>query len=455
MPDHQEQNQDNFMIEKIKQRPINKRRLIRRTLLTASMAVIFGLIACFTFLILEPVISNWLYPEEKPEAIIFPEEPEEMLPEEMLEEYIQPSPSPTPTPVPDSEENMESERVELDKEQVQEILDQVVLDMDDYQQLYKVLSSYAEQLSRYMVVVTGTNSGTDWFANVYENKRDTSGTIIGNNGKELLILADYNSVKKADQLMVTFNNGVQVDAQMMQYHEESNLAVLCINLNLLNPKMVESLPIAELGSSLQRNLVGSPVIAMGSPMGSCGTVGYGMITSTGNLITLTDVNFELMITDIYGSQNASGVLFNMRGQVVGYITTGKTGSDMRNVISAYGISELKQLITRLTQGSKIPYLGITGVDVPKEANEQSQVPFGAYVREVDMDSPAMRAGIQSGDVIVGMDLISVTRMRDYTDYLVKCDGDDTLTLRVMRQSQGEYKEMTFEIMVGEADGSYF
>lgn len=451
MPDHQEQNQDNFMIEKIKQRPINKRRLIRRTLVTASMAVIFGLIACFTFLILEPVISNWLYPEEKPEAIIFPEEPEEMLPEEMLEEYIQPSPSPTPAPDPDSEENMESERVELDEEQVQEILDKVVLDMDDYQQLYKVLSSYVEQLSRYMVVVTGTNSSTDWFANVYESKRDTSGTIIGNNGKELLILTDYNSVKKADQLMVTFHNGVQVDAQMMQYHEESNLAVLCINLNLLNPNMVESLPIAELGSSMQRNLVGSPVIAMGSPMGSCGTVGYGMITSTGNLITLTDVNFELMITDIYGSQNAGGVLFNMRGQVVGYIATGKAGSDMRNVVSAYGISELKQLITRLTQGSKIPYLGITGVDVPKEANQQFQVPFGAYVREVDMDSPAMRAGIQSGDVIVGMNMTSVTRMRDYTDYLVKCDNDDTLTLRVMRQSQGEYKEMTFEVTVGESD----
>ena len=450
MPDHQEQNQDNFMIEKIKQRPINKRRLIRRTLITASMAVIFGLIACFTFLILEPVISNWLYPEEKPEAIIFPEEPEEMLPEEMLEEYIQPSP--TPSPVPDPEESMESERVELDEEQVQEILNQVVLDIDDYQQLYKVLSDYVEQLSRYMVVVTGTNSSTDWFADVYENKRDTSGTIIGNNGKELLILTDYSSVKKADQLMVTFYNGVQVDAQMMQYHEESNLAVLCINLNLLNPNMVEeSLPIAELGSSMQRNLVGSPVIAMGNPMGSCGTVGYGMITSTGNLVTLTDVNFELMITNIYGSQNAGGVLFNMRGQVVGYITTGKTGSDMRNVISAYGVSELKQLITRLTQGSKIAYLGITGVDVPKEANEQSQVPFGAYVREVDMDSPAMQGGIQSGDVIVGMDLTNVTCMRDYTNYLVKCNGDDVLTLRVMRQSQGEYKEMTFEITVGKAD----
>ena len=49
-----------FMIEKIKERPVNKKKLLRRTLITASMAVIFGLVACFTFLVLEPVISNWL-----------------------------------------------------------------------------------------------------------------------------------------------------------------------------------------------------------------------------------------------------------------------------------------------------------------------------------------------------------------------------------------------------------
>lgn len=447
MPEDREQNQDKFMIEKIKQRPINRRRLIRRTLTTAAMAVIFGLIACFTFLVLEPVISNRLYPEEEPEAIIFPEEQEEMLPEEMLEEHIQASPSPSPQP----EESEEPESVELSEEQVQEILDQVVLDLGDYQQLYSVLGDYVEQLKQYMVVVTGTKSDTDWFANVYESKSESSGTIIGNNGKELLILTDYTSVKKADRLTVTFYNGEQAEAQMMQYHEDSNLAVLSMNLNLLNPDMVENdLHIAELGSSLQKDLVGSPVIAMGSPMGSSGSIGYGMITSSESQVTLTDVNFKLLTTDIYGSQSAAGVLFNMRGQVIGFITTGKTGSDMRNMVSAYGISEMKQMITRLTKGNKIPYLGITGVDVPEEANEEFQVPYGAYVREVAMDSPAMLAGIQSGDVIVGIDEQSVTRMSDYTAYLVKSEPADVVTLKVMRQSQGEYKEMTFEIVVGEA-----
>ena len=68
-----------------------------------------------------------------------------------------------------------------------------------------------------------------------------------------------------------------------------------------------------------------------------------------------------------------------------------------------------------------------------------------------MDSPAMMAGIQSGDVIVGVGLLSVTGMSNYTDYLVKCNPKDTLTLRIMRQSQGEYKEMTFEVVVEEAN----
>ena len=77
-----------FMIEKIKERPVNKKKLLRRTLITASMAVIFGLVACFTFLVLEPVISNWLYPEEEPQVVVFPEDQDEMSPEQMLAENM-------------------------------------------------------------------------------------------------------------------------------------------------------------------------------------------------------------------------------------------------------------------------------------------------------------------------------------------------------------------------------
>ena len=77
MAESEKNPQSDFMMEKIKERPVNKKKLLRRTVTTVAMAVIFGMIACVTFLTLEPVISNLLYPEEKPDAVIFPEEQEE------------------------------------------------------------------------------------------------------------------------------------------------------------------------------------------------------------------------------------------------------------------------------------------------------------------------------------------------------------------------------------------
>ena len=121
MPDSEQNNQSDFLMEKIKVKPVNKRKLIRKTIITAAMAVIFALIACFTFLILEPVINNWLYPEEEPPLVVFPEDQEEMSPEEMLAENI-PTESPPPQP--------EQESVVLEDEQIQEILSEVTLDLD-------------------------------------------------------------------------------------------------------------------------------------------------------------------------------------------------------------------------------------------------------------------------------------------------------------------------------------
>ena len=100
MEDNRNQNNSDFMRETIKQRPLNRKKLIRRTLITAAMAVIFGLVACVTFLLLEPVISNRLYPEEEPDQIVFVEETEEneILPEDIIVDESQMQPEPTEAP---------------------------------------------------------------------------------------------------------------------------------------------------------------------------------------------------------------------------------------------------------------------------------------------------------------------------------------------------------------------
>lgn len=433
--------QNDFLIERMKQRPINRRKLLRKTIITASMAVIFGLIACFTFLVLEPVISKWLYPEEEPQIIVFPEEQEEMLPEEMLAENIS-SPSPSPTPV--------RENVELKEEQIEEILSGVVLDKDNYLELYQALSDYIAELEQYMVTITVVTSNIDWFSNVQESRNQAMGLIVANNGKELLVLTDTSSVRLAGTLTLTFSNEVQTEAKIKQQDQFTNLAVLSVALSDL-PAEMQEMPIARLGRSNGKNLPGTPVVALGRPLGTNHSVGYGIVASAGSTIYGPDRNYRLLMTDISGSQNASGVLFNLQGEVIGIVTANKSGTDMKNMVNAYGITELKKVIEKLSNAQPIAYLGISGLDVTEEANETQGVPYGAFVKEIAMDSPAMLGGIQRGDVITEMDGKKISLFSDYSSVLMQLEPGAVVEITVMRQAQNAYKEMQFSIELGTAD----
>ena len=189
--------QTEFMREKIKQKPVNKKKLLRRTVITAVMAVVFGLVACFTFLVLEPVISNRLYPEEEPKEVAFPEETpiEEMKPEDMLVTEADAEPQ-TPDQVD----------LEMVDEQIQEVLSQVDRDftLEDYQSIYGELRTLADDACRAVVTVAGVTSDVDWFNNIYENVASASGVIVANNEKALLILVSAGNLNDADSIEVTF-----------------------------------------------------------------------------------------------------------------------------------------------------------------------------------------------------------------------------------------------------------
>ena len=144
------------------------------------------------------------------------------------------------------------------------------------------------------------------------------------------------------------------------------------------------------------------------------------------------------------------MLFNLKGQLLGVITQSQINSDMENVIAAYGISDLQKILQKMSNASAVAYMGIRGGDVPREANQQFGVPYGAYVEEVAMDSPAMRAGIQRGDVITGMNGTSIASYRGYSNALLDLLPGDMVDVVVRRQAQqGEYREMSFSIELGE------
>lgn len=436
MSDFNTVSHNDFMIEKIKERPINRRKLIRRSVLTASMAVIFGMIACFTFLLLEPVISSWMYPQEEAEQVYFPEDEEEMRPEDMLADNI-----PEETIV-----NQEPVNAQLDQEQVDEILEAVEFDKYHYIQLYGVLQDYVEELQKYMVVVTSVTENQDWLEDQSESTDESSGVLIANNGSNLFVLTNAVFVKDADKIQVQFYNGETAGANLVEKHSETDLAILSIPLaEAESLAAMEEIPVASLGSSKLSKLSGTPVVALGSPVGVTDSVEYGMVSAVSREKEMVDFNYDILVTDIYGSPQAQGVLFNMQGQVLGIIASAKENEGMENIITAYGISDLKRLINILSAGQQIPYLGIKGISVTKEANETLQIPYGAYVTEVLLDSPAMHGGLQKGDVIVGIDDLTVEDYGDFESALYNTSAGQIIQVKIMRLSQESYKEMSMDV----------
>lgn len=423
--------QSDFLRETIKQKPVNKKKLFRRTIITVVMAVVFGLVACFTFLVLEPLISNKLYPEEETTEVQFPEETvsEEMKPEDMLVE------------VPDTEETTTAE---LENQQIEEILSQMEFSLDDYQSVYAELAKLAETTSRCVVTVTGVSSDVDWFNDIYENESSASGVIIANNGKSILILVSSSALKDADNIVVTFCNQAQVEAELVQKDNTTGLAILSVELLAINEDTMDVINIAKLGSSNSDKLLGMPIIALGSPAGLNNSVCYGIITSMGTIIDQPDSAYKLITTDIYTSSNATGILINLRGMVVGIIDNINTGTDMQNRLTAYGITELKKTIEKMSNNQELTYLGIHGTDIPENMAETLGTQEGVYIKEIEIDSPAMAAGIQSGDVLIRVGNVSVANYNDLLNILYSAQPEDMIEITVLRQE----KEMNMDVTLG-------
>lgn len=444
----QEQNQQNqqeqstandfeFLKEKIKERPIDKKKLIQKSIVTASMALLFGLIACVTFLILEPVLNNWLYPEEEPEIITFPQEEDEMLPVDMLTEGNE-------TNQTESIEQVESIQDTTTAEEEPEITQ-----VDEYMQLHKELYALYKEVSTSMVTVTGVKSDVDLFQNIYESEGQTAGVIIANNSKELLILTKKSPLDKAERIMVTFCNGVAVEGEIKGSDMNTDLTVIAVDLKYIRSTVIDHVTVASLGSSMSPDLVCNPVIAVGNIQGYKDNVCYGMVTSVGNVVTMADNQYKMITTDIYGSQSPSGILVNMKGQVVGIIDNAYNHTDTKNLVSAIGITELKGIITKLSNSSTPAYVGIYAQDVAPQLKKTLNLPDGAYISDIDMDSPAMKKGIQKGDIIIQVNEKVINSVSDYMSAIRTCTVDQEILINVLRESKEEYEQMSFTVTTEE------
>ena len=424
-----------FISEKIKQRPVNRKKLLRRTIITISLAVIFGIVACFTFLLLQPVFSDRLYPEKEPELVSFPEESasDELTPEKMFA---------------DDNEIAAVEAMSLEANQKDQI-DQAIADYTftsyDYSQMMASLKNVALETSRSIVQVTAITSDTNWFSSSYESSGSTSGLIVADNGNYYFILVHAAAVAEAESIEVTFFDNSKALAYNKLSDSTTGLCVLTVRKTQLSAETREKVVPATLGSSNTNSFTGLPVIAIGNPIGIQGSISYGIVTSEKKTIDLPDSAYKLITTDINGSSMGSGVIINLRGQVIGIIDMSRRPEDLSDNICAIGITELKPLIEDLSNGKERAYLGIHGTTVPMDIQEKQSIPAGAYVIKTEMSSPAMRAGIQSGDIIVKVGDDDIITYEQFINRLAQFSPDDIITVTVMRQAPTDYIDMEIEV----------
>ncbi len=431
-----------FMREEIKARPINKRKLIRNTLVAASSALVFGLVACITFALLAPFVLDRIS-EKKPEDdtktppvfITLPEESaeDEMTPEDML----------VTNPVPETEFDF-SEFSIMEEDEIKALISEMKFSLADYQTLYLSMADVGKEAMKSLVRVTPFKKNVDWFDYEYENESNLSGLIIGSNGTELFIVTKYSPIRKSENIIVTFDNHTMAYAKLVSSDRTLDLCIISVSEEDIDETTRGYIKIAKLGSSASYKIVGAPIIAIGSPVSTYGSMSFGTITGNNDSIHVTDVNYKQLYTNIVGGTEATGVLIGINGDVLGIIDNTYSATDCANLISAIGITELKKVLELMMNRIEVPYLGIKGDDVPQSAIAEG-APRGVFVLSVEMDSTAMRAGIQSGDIITGMGNSSISKFSDFLAVLRSETSENTYTYSVMRKSQDTYKRIELEV----------
>ena len=414
-----------FMQEQIKQRSLSSRKMTRRFFQTVGLALVFGLVACLIFVLLQPVITRVLFPQES--AVSFPEETaEEISPEELIASEQE------------KEEVAASQTAEQIHEQVKALLEEYPLTLDQYSQVHTSLYDLTGKYSNSVVTISAITSDQNMWGDTVENQSSCAGVFLADTGESLLAAAFMPPSESGVEYRITLSDGSSAGARIRQTDAITGLSILEVNKNDFSKETLEKAIPLELGSSARAE--GEPVIAIGSVTGQTGSFGYGVIRGR-QIMNLAESEYSLLTTDIYGSSTASGVLVNLEGKIMGLIDMNHRIKDMPNMICGVGITELRGLITKLSNSRQKAYLGIHGSTITEEISKAQDLPVGLYVTEVDMDSPAMAAGLASGDILIQAGETPVTGYRDLINVLMVSEPEDTVRLKLRRSNNGSWNEM--------------
>ncbi|PLX41600.1 MAG: hypothetical protein C0605_05465 [Hyphomicrobiales bacterium] len=263
-----------------------------------------------------------------------------------------------------------------------------------------------------------------------------SGFIISADG---YIVTNNHVVKGGDDITVTLDNGKKLKANTIGVDKKTDLA-------LLKVKNGHTLPYVEFSDTEAK--VGDWVVAVGNPFGLGGTVTVGVVSARGRDIGQGSYDDFLQIDAPINKGNSGGPTFNLNGKVVGINTAifSRTGGSV-GIGFAIPASQAREIITDLKQHGGVTrgWLGVAIQKVTEDIAESLNLDddHGVLVSQVTGGSPADKAGLRTGDVILDVDGRNVRGPRDLARKIAAIRPGVEAKMSILRS--GSTRELTVKI----------
>ncbi len=266
-----------------------------------------------------------------------------------------------------------------------------------------------------------------------------SGVIVDPSG---IVLTNNHVVAGGGDVTVRLSDGREFKATGIKTDPKSDLAILRIETG-------SPLPAARLGRSSEVE-VGDWVLALGQPFGLEGTVTAGIVSAKGRGLGITDREDFIQTDAAINPGNSGGPLVNIDGEVIGINTAISTNSGgYEGVGFAVPIDLAKWVGGQLEQSGSVhrAYLGVMIQPVTQEAAEQFKIKVhsGVLVREVRDNTPAAKAGVQPGDVILQFAGHPVNSPRELQNYVEESPIGSSHPMLLLRDG----KQMTINVTCNE------
>lgn len=308
--------------------------------------------------------------------------------------------------------------------------------------------------------VTVQEESQDVFGRSYSQEASGSGSgiIVAQDNDKLYIATNNHVVQNATSVSVKFNDDSVYKASVKGTDSDSDLAVIEISMKDLSSDTKNNIKVASLGDSTKVK-IGQQAVAIGNALGYGTSVTVGYISAVDREVASEDVNMKLLQTDAaINPGNSGGALVDDEGKVIGINSAKYSDTSVEGMGFAIPISTAVPIINDIIDAQQVSedqqaYLGIRGTDVSEEISQYYNMPSGIYIGKVTKDSPAGKAGIKTGDIIVKFNGNETTTMDGLQERLGRCKAGDTVEVVVKRADNGEYKEVTLKVKLGKKSDS--